>query len=87
MIRLMHLEIEKTFYVYRKFQNWQSSHIRKQLSKMSSILICVLLKLNLGWHSLYCTVAPPKGQLISKGTIQVLLHQRGGWVGSENGNF
>ena len=21
------------------------------------------------------------------GTIQVLRHQRGGWVGSENGNF
>ena len=23
----------------------------------------------------------------STGTIQVLRHQRGGWVGSENGNF
>ena len=34
---------------------------------MSSLLICVLLKLNLGWHGLYCTVAPSKGQLISKG--------------------
>ena len=24
---------------------------------------------------------------ITLGTIQVLRHQRGGWVGSENGNF
>ena len=26
-------------------------------------------------------------QNIKLGTIQVLRHQRGGWVGSENGNF
>ena len=51
---------------------------------MSSLLICVLLKLNLGWYGLYCTVAPPKVQLISKGTIQVLRHPRGGWVGWPN---
>ena len=25
--------------------------------------------------------------LIGLGTIQVLRHQRGGWVGSQNGNF
>ena len=25
--------------------------------------------------------------LFKLGTIQVLRHQRGGWVGSENGNF
>ena len=28
----------------------------------------------------------PKG-VVALGTIQVLRHQRGGWVGSENGNF
>ena len=60
---------------------WHELYIWQNISQFQAfpLFLCCSLVFKLHTYKLYLTIC--------WGSIQVLRHQRGGWVGSENGNF
>ena len=49
--------------------------------------VCAEILANIQNDDFTCKAISLTDEEFEKGTIQVLCHQRGGWVVSENGNF